>query len=107
MTKHLAIMSKETINQILSGQKSIETRFSKHHISPFGEVSIGDLIYMKPPGDEVLGQFKALKVFYFEGLNPQDVEKIFKDWGKQIGIKGDFKNDQYFKSKLDSKYGTL
>lgn len=100
-------MDKSAILAILSGRKTIETRFSKHKIAPFGQVNTGDLVYMKVPGGEVVGQFRIKKVFYFAGLTQNDVEKIFKEYGEQI-LRGDQKLDlQYQSDKKDSNFGTL
>lgn len=98
MRKHLAIMDLSTIESILSGKKTIETRFSKHKISPFGQVGIGDLVYLKPPGKEIAGQFRVKKVFSFEGLTKEDMDKISVDFGSQIGS---------VLQKDDVKFGTL
>lgn len=107
MKKHLAIMNKQTIEAILSGRKTVETRFSKHKIPPFGQVSAGDLIYMKPPGEDIIGQCRVKKVFNFEGLTSNDMEKLFVDYGKQIGIGVKEEDEKYFQGKRDSSYGTL
>lgn len=107
MKKHLAIMNKQTIEAILGGIKTIETRFSKAKIAPFGVVGAGDLVYMKPPGGEIIGQFKVKKVILFDGVISSDIENIFKDFGKEISV-GDIKEDKkYQKEKMDSKYATL
>src|SRR3972149_5265007 len=107
MKKHLAIMSKLTIEAILSGKKTIETRFSQHRIPPFGYVSVGDLVYIKPPGEEIKGQFRVKKVFFFEGLLKEDMDKIFKEYGTQIstGIKEE--DGRYQAGKMSSRFGTL
>lgn len=107
MKKHLAIMKRPVIEAILNGEKTIETRFSQHKIAPFGKVSVGETIYMKPPGEDIIGQFKVKKVIFYEGLSPEDLDKIFADFGKQIGI-GDKKTDEnYHQEKRNSSYGTL
>lgn len=107
MTKHLAIIHKSAAEAILSGNKTIETRFSKHKISPFRLVSTGDIVYMKLPGEDIVGQFKVKKVFSYEGLTPADIEKIFMDYGAQISMGNQVEDDDYKKSKLDSSFGTL
>lgn len=107
MRKHLAIMSKATIEAILSGKKTIETRFSHHKIVPFGAVSKGDLVYLKPPGEEIIGQFKVKKVISYEGLTPTDVQKIYADYGKEIRTGQEEVDDKYFNNKQESSYGTL
>jgi predicted transcriptional regulator len=107
MRKHLAILSKTAIKRIFSGQKTIETRFSKHRIPPFGLISKGDLVYMKPPGEDIIGQFHVKKVFSYEGLTPTDVKKIFAEYREQISF-GNIEEDKvYEKQKQDSHYGTL
>lgn len=107
MRRHLAIISKQAIEAILSGRKTIETRFSQKRIDPFGRISLGDIVYLKPPGKEVAGRFKVKKVFYYEGLNSQDIMNIFKEFGNKIAT-GDKKSDKsYMNSKQYSHYGTL
>lgn len=107
MKKHLAILTKPAIEAILMGKKTIETRFSRHKIAPFGRVEVGDLIYIKPPGEDLIGQFKAKKIIYFAGLEEKDMEEIFRKYDKQIGV-GDQKiNKQYQTDKKYSKFGTL
>lgn len=107
MKKHLAIMKKPVIEAILNGVKTIETRFSQHKIAPFGQVSIGDIIYMKPPGEDIIGQFRVKKVFSYEGLTTEDIDKIFKYFGKQIGIGNKVIDEGYHQEKRNSSFGTL
>lgn len=103
----MAIMKKPTIEAILSGKKTVETRFSKHKILPFEAISVGDIVYMKPPGEDIIGQFRVKKVFFYGGLTREDVKKIFSDYGKGINT-GDSKMDsQYQKEKEESYFGTL
>ncbi len=100
--KHLAIFSKGVGDLILSGKKSIESRFSKSKIAPFGAVSAGDLIYIKPSGEEIIGQFRVKKVIFYDGLNREDILKIKEEFGQQI-----LADETYWQSRLNCKYGTL
>ncbi len=100
-------MSKSTIQAILSGQKTIETRFSKHKIVPFGVISRSDLVYLKPPGEEIMGQFKVKKVISYEGLTSEDVQKIFTEYGNEIRTGNREEDKKYFQEKQSSLYGTL
>lgn len=107
MTKHLAIMPNIVIDAILSGKKTIESRFSKHKIVPFGVISVGDLVYLKPPGEDVVGQFRVNKVFYFAGLSKADFEAIFAQYGEKI-LSGDPAFDKQFRvAHQDCHYGSL
>lgn len=98
MRKHLAIFSPRVTGEIFAGIKTIETRFSKNRIAPFGQVSIGDIVYIKPVGQEVKGQFIVQKVISFEGLDRENWDIIKKIYGQ----------DQiYFQKHQDAKFGTL
>ena len=95
-------MDKSTIEAILSGVKTIETRFSRYKIVPFGVVGVGDIVYMKPPGEEIVGQFRVKQVISFEGLDLNDLSLLKNLYEKEVGVKED-----YWESKKDAKFGTL
>lgn len=71
MSKHLAIFSKQTVQEIFSGQREILAWFSQKRIAPFGLVKVGDIVFIKPSGEEVKGQFLVKKIVYFEGLDEE------------------------------------
>lgn len=102
MKKHLAIFKKGVGGDILNGKKTIETRFSKAKIAPFNQISAGDLVYIKPVGKDIIGQFRVKKVIFYDGLDPWDVDKIKKDFGKEIAA-----DEAYWQRKNTAKYGTL
>lgn len=97
-------MNKLAIEAILNGQKTIETRFSQFRIVPFGQVAVGDIVYLKPPGEEIIGQFRVKKVISYEGLIPEEIDKIFTEFGDKIQ---DQVVPSYKDSKKNSQYGTL
>lgn len=107
MKKHLAIMRRSTIEAILTGRKSIETRFTKFRIVPFGVVERGDLIFMKPPGGEIVGQFRVKKVISFEGIDKDDIKRIFDDYGDRIQTGNSGEDMRYQQDKQNASYGTL
>lgn len=100
--EHLAIMDKDTINKILNGTKTIESRFSKNKISPYHKVKVGDIVYLKEGGKEIIACFIVDKVIYFDNLNKDKVLEIKAKYGKEINA-----DDSYFKIKESSSYGTL
>jgi predicted transcriptional regulator len=107
MKKHLAIMNKSAAEAVLSGLKTIETRFSQNRIPPFNTVSAGDLVYIKPPGEDIIGQFRVKKVIFYDNLEAGDLEKIRSEYGKEISM-GDKELDQkYWQDKKTSRFGTL
>ncbi len=102
MTKHLAIFTKGVGEKILSGEKTMESRFSRRKNPPFGAVAPGDLVYIKPSGGDPIGQFRVQKVFFFDGLSQNDLNNLKKDYGKEITA-----GEDYWESKKDSRFGTL
>lgn len=102
MRKHLAIMDKSTIEAILGGIKTIETRFSQHKIPPFGQIGVGDLVYMKPPGGEIVGLFKVKKVIFYEGLTLDDLNSLKDLYKKEIAA-----GEDYWEKKKEAHFGTL
>ncbi len=102
MNKHLAIFKGKGAEDILSGKKTIENRFSKAKIAPFGVISAGDLVYIKPSGKDVIGQFRVKKVIFFDGLTQEDLENIKKtSWCTTAH------DDIFLESKKGYRYCTL
>lgn len=98
MRNHLAIFSPQAIKEILSGNKTIETRFSQKKIAPFGVVGRGDWIYIKPPGKDIVGRFRVKKVISIEGLDKEDLKEIESKYGP---------DPKLFASHEGAVYGTI
>lgn len=102
MKKHLAIFKGLGGELILTGEKTIETRFSRAKIAPFGQISSGDLVYIKPAGKDIIGQFRVKKVISFENLDLNDLNDLRKKYGEQIAM-----DEDYWKGKEKTKVATL
>ena len=73
MTRHLAIFSKNSGEDILQGKKTTDIRSSNRKLPPFGTISSGDLVYIKPPGKDIIGEFKVEKVIFSD--NPDGKQR--------------------------------
>ena len=82
--RHIAILREPFFSMVLSGAKTIESRWSKHKISPFNKVREGDEILLKLTGKPVTARARVKEVKYFN-LTPEIVEEIRINYGKQIG----------------------
>ena len=100
--KHLAIFKGEGAEKILSGKKTIESRFSRKKSPPFGQISPGDLVYIKPSGKDIIGQFRVKKVIFFDGLETGDIKEIKEKHGSNLSV-----DEGYWKGKETAKYATL
>ncbi len=100
--KHLAIFKNDVGELILSGKKTIESRFSKRRDPPFGQISAGDLVYIKPSGKDPIGQFRVKKVIFYDGLEVGDIGEVREKYGSKLAV-----DESYWKGKETAKYGTL
>lgn len=100
--KHLAIFSGNAAELILEGKKTVESRLSKFKIAPYGAISAGDLVYIKPSGKDMIGQFRVKKVISYDNLDLSDLSNLRKEYGRQLAVGKD-----YWQQKKDSRYGTL
>jgi ASC-1-like (ASCH) protein len=86
------------IPMILSGEKTIESRWYQTKRAPWGKIKAGEIIYFKNSGEPVTAKAKISKVIEFENLTPGKIKEILSKYGKQICIE---------EVPLDKKYGIL
>ena len=86
MAKHLAIFTKDLLEDIFEGKKKIDGRFSKIKIPPFGKVSAGDVVLMKLSGEGIKGQFVVDRVFYFDHPNKDEIDDLKKKYSKEMNL---------------------
>ena len=100
--RHLAILKQPFLNMILSGEKTIETRWAMHKIAPYNKLRVGDEILLKETCKEVIATAKVKDFKYFE-LTPKIADEIKQKYGKEIGVYK-FENWENYRNK---KYCTL
>jgi len=91
---HVAIMkkSRKLIAKILSGEKTIESRWYVNRICPWDQINAGDTVYFKDSGEPVTVKANVFKVLQFKNLSPRSVKNILKTHGKGIGMELSEKN---------------
>ena len=105
MQYHLAILKQPWLNHILSGKKTIESRFTKIRLAPYGKVDAGDLVYLKESGGPVKGQFTAAKVETYTDLTPEMLNEINRRYHRHIFVDPHFQD--FWETWSASKYATL
>lgn len=88
--QHIAIMKKEwgLTDKVLSGEKTIESRWYKNKRPPWGKVQAGDVVYFKDTGGPVRVKTTVEKVLQFADLTRQKTEEILKQHGEaDLGAK--------------------
>jgi len=104
---HLAIMKKSwrLLPKILSGEKTIESRWYKNRVSPWGKIEKEEIIYFKDSGDMVTVKAEVSNVLQFSGLNPAKIKEILTRYGEQDGIGEEI--SKYYKMFKDKNYCLL
>ena len=102
MKKHLAIFIGSAIDDIISGKKSIESRFSLGRVLPYGQISKDDEILLKKSGGDVIGRVIADNVLYYDNLTPESIAILRKEYSKELCV-----DDVFWQRKSNSRFGTL
>lgn len=86
---HLAILkpSLKLLPKILSGQKTIESRWYQTKRSPWNKIQAGDKIYFKNSGQCVTTQATAHKIIQLEIKSQSQLLKTIKLYEKALGLK--------------------
>ncbi len=72
--------------KILSGEKTIESRWYRTKRTPWGQVKPGDTIYFKNSGAPVTVQAQVRKVLQYQELTPRKILTILRRFGRDNGI---------------------
>ncbi len=85
---HLAIMNPKLklLPKILSGEKTIESRWYKSRIAPWNRINKNDLIYFKNASQPVTLKAQVLKVLQFEQYTQPKLAQIITEYGGNPGI---------------------
>lgn len=102
---HVAILAKKGnfLRKIISGEKSIESRWTIPKITPYKKILSGDIIYFKESGvPYVIAKARAGEILFFANLNHSKIEEILAEFGAAIGV-----DKSYFEINKHKKYCTL
>src|SRR4051812_44681106 len=103
MTSHIAILShKSVLDKILSGEKTIESRFSRVKSVPFGQIAAGDFVYFKLSGGPVMGYATIARVGEDDNLTPRQIDDLARRYHQELALSEDF-----LVRKMESKFASL
>lgn len=85
---HVAIMSHKTpfLARVLSGQKTIESRWYQYKRLPWDKVHVGDTIYFKNSGKPVVAFSKVTRVEQFSLPNPTTIDDLLSLHAVNLGL---------------------
>lgn len=82
---HLAILDKKRklLAKIISGEKTIESRWYKAKVTPWDRIKKGETVYFKESGELVSVKAKVAEVLQFY-LPTTNVSELLQKYGKEI-----------------------
>ena len=85
---HLAIMksSWKLIPKILSGEKTIESRWYKARFSPWNRIEVGDNIYFKDSGKPITATARVENILQFEHPRKKELLDLLETYAGNPGI---------------------
>lgn len=97
--EHLAILNKKLnlLQKIISGEKTIESRWYVNRKAPYGCIKKGDIVYFKNSGEPVSVKAVVNSVLQFDDLNDIKILQILKEYGKRLGV------DESYASNIKGK----
>jgi len=98
---NLGVMVEPYLSRVLTGTKTVESRFSLTRIPPYGWVGEGDVVLLKASGGPIVGLARVTAVWQAE-LDPTAWDIIERDYLTAIEAEPD-----YLAQKRSSRYATL
>lgn len=98
---HVAVFSEPFLSLVLSGKKTVESRFSRNRCAPYGEVSDGDVILIKQVAGPIRGISLARRSWYFD-LVVEPIDRIRYRFGTAVCA-----DDAFWSTRTDAAYATL
>lgn len=102
LTGHLAVFAKPYLARILSGHKTVESRFSKTRQPPFARVQEGNVLFLKEVAGPVVAVALIASVDCFGPLREGEAESLMTIHQDSLQLDNDFKQ-----RKQGSLYATL
>lgn len=94
--------------KILSGEKTIESRWYMNRHKPWGNINRGDTVYFKDSGEPVRIRATVDEVVQFENLIPSKVKEILNQYAGAGGLGINRENiNSYFDLFKNKKYCLL
>ncbi len=99
---HLGIFKQPFLDLMLDGKKTIESRFSKNKIAPYGIISKNDIVIVKESSKNVIALFTIKEVLQFS-MKDTSVHSLKEKYNNEI-----LADNQFWDNKeKTSNYATL
>lgn len=98
---HLGIFAEPYLQRIYTGEKTVESRFTKNRITPWGKVKRGDLVLLKRSGGPVEAYFTVGAVVQYD-LAQTPLAAVRERHEKALCV-----DDGFWQAKSGARYAVL
>lgn len=98
---HVAVFAEPFLSLIISGRKTVESRFSHIRCAPYGDVRGGDVILLKQVAGPICGLAIARRAWFYD-LAHEPLDRIRESYGKSICA-----DDLFWERRRNASYATL
>ena len=99
---HLAVFVEPFLEYVLSGRKTVESRFSSVRFPPFKRVARGDLVLLKASGGPVVGVCEVGAAWFYE-LEQESWSTIRREFARALCAE----DPEFWQSREHAEYATL
>ena len=100
---HLAVLLEPYLKFILEGSKTIESRFSKKRIAPYGVVEQGDVVLLKRSAAKSVSGLCIVRSVWCYQLDDESLQVIKKDFA--TGLRAD--SSSFWEERQSARFATL
>lgn len=98
---HVAVFVEPFLSYVLDGTKTTESRFSKVKCAPFGEITRGDVIFIKRASGPICGVTLAENAWFYD-LSYEPLDRIRDVHGEAIRA-----DPEFWEGRRNANYVTL
>lgn len=99
---HLAILVEPFLEFVLNGQKTVESRFSKRPVPPFGYVQKGDAILLKRASGPVVAVCEVGSTWQYK-LSPRTVVELRRRFAQALCAM----DPEFWEARAEARFLTL
>ncbi len=99
---HLMIVHPKYASLIMTGQKLVEARLGVDRRAPYNRVNPGDVVYIKPTSQSVIGKAIVHRVDQYSGLTHNDIDHLQRIYNDRV-----LGDEAFWASKQDANYATF
>ena len=100
---HLAVLLEPYLKFIIEGRKTVESRFSKHRIPPYGAVESGDVVLLKRSAAKSVSGICIVRKVWVYQLDPDNLQIIKNDFAAALRADG----SSFWEERKSARFATL